>query len=75
MQRMLLPVSEVADMETQLGPVSRYIDPVFQHSRRRLVGFVRDLVRAGSVDCVEDAVEHVGLHFVAKEGWCSEVYS
>ena len=31
------------------------------------VGFVRDLVQAGSVGFVEDAVEHVGLFLVAKK--------
>ena len=49
---MLRPVSEVADME---------------HSRRHCVGFVRDLVKAGSVSSVEDVVEHVGLFFVVKK--------
>ena len=57
---MLRPVSEVADMEARLGLAGRYTDPVFQHSRRDCVGFVRDLVKAGSVEFVEDAVEHVG---------------
>ena len=33
-QRMLRPVSEVADMETRLWLADRYVDPVFQHSRR-----------------------------------------
>ena len=37
-QRMFCPVSVVADMEA-----SRYVDPVFQHSRRRHVGFIRGL--------------------------------
>ena len=32
------------------------------------MGFVRDLVTARSVGFVEAAVEHVGLHFVAKKG-------
>ena len=50
---MLRPVSEVADMETRLRPAGRYVDPVFQHSRRHYVGFVRDLVKAGSVEFVE----------------------
>ena len=54
---MLRPVSEIADMETRLGPAGRYVDPVRQHSGRHSVGFVRDLVLAGSVDFVEDAVE------------------
>ena len=31
---MLRPVSEVADMETQLGPAGHHVDPVFQHSQR-----------------------------------------
>ena len=60
-QRMHRPVSEVADMETRLGPAGRYVDPVFQHSRRYDVGFVRDLMKAGSARFVEDAVEHVGV--------------
>ena len=64
---MLRPVSEVADMETLLGPAGRYVDPVFQHSRRRYVGFIRDLVKAGFVEFVETAVQHVGLFFVAKK--------
>ena len=68
-QRMLRPVSEVADMETRLGPAGRHVDLVLQHSWRQHVGFVRDLVKAGSVAFVEDAVEHVGLFFVAKKGW------
>ena len=38
-----------------------------QHSRRRNVGFVRDLVKAGSVEFVDTAVEHVGLFFGAKK--------
>ena len=33
-------------METRMGPAGRYIDPVFQHSWRHYVGFVRDLVKA-----------------------------
>ena len=31
------------------------------------MGFVRDLVKAGSGEFVEDAVEHVGVFFVAKK--------
>ena len=65
-QRMLRPVSEVADIETRLGLAGRHVDPVFQHSRRHYVGFVRDLVEAASVGFVEGAVEHVGCFFVAK---------
>ena len=64
---MLRPVPEGADMDTQLGPAGRYVDPVFQHNQRHYVGFVRDLVEAGSVGFVEDAVEHVRLLFVAKK--------
>ena len=56
-------------METGLGPTGRDADPVFQHSRRHPVGFVRDLVKTGSVGFVQDADEHVG-----QEGWCSEVH-
>ena len=56
-------VSEVAGMETRLAPAARYVDPVFQHSQRRFVGFVRELVKAGSIGFVETAVEHVGLFF------------
>ena len=62
---MFRPVSEVADMETRLGPAGRFSDPVFQHSLRHSVGFVRDLVKAGSVWFVETTVEHV---------WCSAVH-
>ena len=43
-KRLLRSVSEVADMEARLGPAGRYVDPVFQDSRRHSVGFVRDLV-------------------------------
>ena len=42
MQRVLLPVSEVADMQTRLGPARRYVDPVFQHSRHDYVAFICD---------------------------------
>ena len=66
-QRVLRPDSEVAYMEAQLGPAGRYVDPVFQHSPRHCVGFVRDLVKAGSIGFVEDAVENGGLFFVAKK--------
>ena len=45
--RTLRPVSEVANMDTRLGPAGRYVDPVFKHSRRHYVGFVRDLFEAG----------------------------
>ena len=31
-QRMFGPVSDVADIETQLGPGGLHVDPVFQHS-------------------------------------------
>ena len=61
------PVSEVADMETRLGPSGRYVDSVFQHSRRHNVGFNCDMVKAGSVGFVETAVEHVHFFFVAKK--------
>ena len=64
-QRMLRPGSEVADMETLVGPAGRYVEPVFQHSGRHYVGFVRDLVKAGCVGFVETAVAHVGLFFFA----------
>ena len=53
-------------MDTPLEPAGRYVDPFFQHSRRHYVGFVatqcglRDLVKAGSVGFVENAVEHIG---------------
>ena len=36
-------------------------------STRHCVGFFRDLVKAASVGFVEDAVEHVGLFFVAQK--------
>ena len=53
---MLLPVSEVADMQTRLGPARRFVDPDFQHSRHDYVGFVRELVKAGSVEFVGTTV-------------------
>ena len=55
------------DVQTWLELANRYVDPVFQHSWRHYVGFIRNLVKDGSVRFVEDAVEHVGLFFVAKE--------
>ena len=51
----------------RLGPAGRFVCPIFQHKRRHHVGFVRDLVKVGSVDSVEDVVEHVGLFLVAKK--------
>ena len=66
-QRMLRPVSEVADMVAGLGPARRYVDPVFQRSRRHYLDFTRDLVKAGSLGFVETASEHVDLFFVAKK--------
>ena len=63
--RLLRPVSEVANMEAQLGPAGRYVDPVFQHSRRHNVGFIRDLVNAGSAGFAETETEN---------GWGSEKF-
>ena len=71
---MLRPVSGVPDMETRVGPAGRYVYPVFQHSLRHYVRYVRDLVKAGSVVFVEDSVAHVGLFFVAKKTGDSEVH-
>ena len=67
-QQRMLPVAEVADMDTRLGPDGRHVDLVFQRSQRHHVGFARDPVEAGSTGFVEDAVEHVG-HFFG-EGPC-----
>ena len=67
-QRMVRPVSEVAGMETWLRPAGRYVDPVFQHSRRH-VGFVRGLVKAGPVGFVETAVEHDWSLLRCQEDW------
>ena len=61
---MLRLVSELADLEARLGPAGRF---VFQHSRRHYVGFIRDIMMAGSVGFVQTAVEHVGLFSVAKK--------
>ena len=63
---MLHPVSEVADVETRLGPAARCVDPVFQHSQRHYVGFVCDVVQAGSIVYVEDAVEHGGAFLLPR---------
>ena len=63
-QRMLSPVSEAG----------RYVDPVFQHNRRHCAGFSRNLVKAGSIGFVEDAVEHVFFFFNAKMAGGSEVH-
>ena len=63
----LLSSSEAADMETWLGRAGLYVDPVLEHSQLHNVGFIRDLVTAGSVGFVETAVEHAGLLFVAKK--------
>ena len=38
------------------------------------MGFVRDLVQAGSVGFVEVAVEHVGLFSVAKKAGAQRVH-
>ena len=66
-QRTLRLVSDIAVVVVRLGPGGLYVDSVFQYTRRHCVGFVRDLVKANSVDFVEDAVEHVGLYFFVKE--------
>ena len=71
---MLRPVSDVTDMKTQLGPAGRYVDPVYQHSQRHHVGFIREQVKAGCVGFIETAVEHVGLFFRCQEDWGSKVY-
>ena len=62
-QRMFRAFSEVADLDTRLGPAGRYVDPVFQHSSRFYVAFTHELVKTKSVRFVEEAVEHVGLFF------------
>ena len=66
-QRLLRFVSEVAYLEARLGPPGCFVDPVFQHSRRHYVGFICDLVKAGSVGFVATAVELFGLCVVAKK--------
>ena len=38
------------------------------------MGLVGDLVKAGSVGFVEDAVEHVGLFFVAKKAASNRLF-
>ena len=53
---MLRAISEVADIETRLGPGGLYFDRVFQHSRRHCVGLVRDLVEADSVGFFDNAL-------------------
>ena len=54
-------------METRLGPAGLQVDPVFQHSWRHYVGFVRDLVKGWFRRVCRRCVEHVGLFFVAKK--------
>ena len=49
-------------MEIRLGPAGRHVDPVFPAQPATLRG---SRSRSGSVGFVEDAVEHVGLFFVA----------
>ena len=56
-KHMLRPETGVADMETRLEP----------HSRLHYAGSVSVLVKAGSVQFVEAAVEYVGLFCVAKK--------
>ena len=51
----------------------RSVDPVFQLSWRHHVGFIRDVVNAGSVEFVETAAEHVGLFFVATKAGVQRV--
>ena len=46
-----------------LTTVGRGLSP----RERAIIGFVRDLVNAGSVEVVENALEHVGLFVVAKK--------
>ena len=52
----LRPVSDVADIATRLRPAGRHVDPVFQHSQCHNVGFIRDLLKTGSVGFLETAV-------------------
>ena len=54
-------------MEARLGPAGRHVDPVFKHTWRHYVVSIRDLVFAGSVNFVEDAVGRVELFVVAEE--------
>ena len=71
----LLSSSARSSLEAQLGPHGCHVDPVFQHSRPHYVGFISDVVKAGSVGFVEDAVEHVGLFIRCQEGWGSGNHS
>ena len=67
-QCVLRSVSDVAHMEkSRWVPVGRYVDPVFKHSRRHNVGFIREKEKAGSVGFVETAEELFGLCYVAKK--------
>ena len=48
------------------------VDPVFQHSRRHNVVFVRELVKAGSVGFVERCCRTRWSFFRCQKGWSSE---
>ena len=62
---MLRPSAEVADQKERLDlPL---IDPVFQHSRRHHVGFIRDLTRSSFVDFVESVLKRVWHFSLAKK--------
>ena len=66
-QHRFRPVSEVPDIETWFGLAGRYVDPTVQHSRRQYVGFIRDLVKAGSVWFVKMLLSTLVFFFVAKK--------
>ena len=60
-------------MEAPLGPAGRYVDLGFQLSWRHCVGFVRDLVKAGSVGLWRVLLNTL-VSFSLPGGWCSEVH-
>ena len=68
---MLRPSAEVADKKERLDlPL---IDPVFQHSRRHHVGFIRDLTRSSFVDFVESVLKARLAFLFGQEGGSLEV--
>ena len=68
-QRMLRPVSQVAHMETRLGPAGRYVDPVSQHSRRHCVSFVQDLVNLVPSGLLRMQLNTLVSFLCCQEGW------
>ena len=68
MGRVLRPEEQTILLDSRLGSITSYVDPVLKRSRRHYVGFVTKLHAIGLAVVCHDPAEFVGICFVHKNG-------